>query len=97
MSKLDFDGAVVVSTDGTVWRVYEPSRWALVRRVQWWVRVTGLRILVVLRIRIPPWFQTGRIVIHNSRLGKECGVRIVRDTESVVTWVPDRDEGWWSR
>lgn len=83
------DGTVLTSLHGMVWRVHAPGRWQLARRAGWHARVLAHRALAALRLPVPPWAQTAELVLATD--WGDVRVRVVRDVESTVTWVPDEE------
>ena len=82
------DGTTMVTTGGSVWRVYAPPRWRLDRRIGWYVRVAAAWVLGRAKARIPVWAQ---VVVVDTTDGQR--LRMVRDVETAVTWVPTELSG----
>jgi hypothetical protein len=82
------DGTTMVMTGGSVWRVHAPPRWRLDRWLSWHVRVAAAWVLSRARVWIPVWAQ---VVVVDTTDGQR--LRMVRDVDAFVTWVPDGTEG----
>lgn len=82
------DGTVLVTTGGSVWRVYAPPRWRIDRRVGWHLRRLVGWALGIARLRMPVWAQ---VMVVDTTDAQRC--RIVRDVDTAVTWVPTELQG----
>lgn len=91
MRASDYDGLVLASVSGDAWVVRERG----VGKVLWYARSAAASVLGAVGMRIPVWCQVGRAELSGP--SGRITVRIIRDADAVLTWIPDREEGWWSR
>jgi len=77
-------GLCVVNSNGVVWRVHRIPKRRLDRWLSWNGRRLVERVLAVLHLPIPVWAQTAVLVMDSGDK-----LRLLRDVDSVVTWVPD--------
>ena len=79
------DGTPLVSTSGLVWRVWDPPWWRVDKQAVWaWKRLVW-RFIAFVGSRVPPRYQTGSVKLVPGG----SVVRIVRDAETPLMWVPD--------